>query len=287
MIRESYLKVHNMNIWYSVYGQGTGGVPLLVLHGGPGFLSLPQVVSDLADARPVYFYDQLGCGRSDRAADQSRYTLDYYVRELAEVRRQLDLPEVYLLGFSWGAMLACSYLLQKEPAGIKGLILSGPYLSTPRWDADQRANIARLPAGVRQAIEDGEKAADYGAAYQNATLEYYRRHLCRLDPWPDFLQEALAKISQEVYFSMWGPSEFTITGSLKSLDLMSALPAIQTPVLLTCGDMDEAGGATVKDYQMAFPRAALAVLPRASHLHHIEQPEIYKSVVREFLAYCP
>ena len=282
-LREGYLSTAGGRIWYGVCGEGQPGTPLLVVHGGPGFLTMTDTVRDLADGRPVWFYDQLGSGRSDRAPDPGYYSLERFVDELAAVRAALPLAEVFLLGFSWGTALISSYMLAKRPPGVKGLILSGPFLSTPRWDRDQRAHIARMPAAVREAIAAGEAAGDYGGAYQEAMMAYYKRHVCTLAPWPDSLNEAFAQLSLEVYQTLWGPSEFTITGKLRDFDLTEDLGAIAEPVLLTCGDADEADPRTVKDYQLAFPRAALAVLPRASHLHQLEQPELYKAILRDFL----
>jgi proline iminopeptidase len=282
-MRDGFISIKGNNIWYSVYGEDKKAVPLLIVHGGPGFLSMPQVVNEFASDRPVYFYDQLGCGKSAQASDKSFYTGEYYVNELSEVRHKLGLDSVYLMGFSWGTALICSYLLDKNPAGVQGLILCGPLLSTARWYTDQRENIALLPESIRQAIEDGERKADYGEQYQAAMLAYYRKHVCRLESWPDFLNEALAKLNMDVYLTLWGPSEFTVTGTLRDLDLIPELHRIKQPVLLVCGDRDEAGVKTVKDYQMAFPDAAMAVIPQASHLHQLEQPDIFKVIVNRFL----
>ena len=282
-MRESFLELDQGKIWHSVYGEEGLGTPILVIHGGPGFLSMPQVVSDLAENRPVYFYDQLGCGRSDRAPNTSYYTVDRYVEELAEVRRRLGLTSVYLMGFSWGTALACSYALRKGLTGIAGLILCGPYLSTARWDRDQRANIAGMPEATRKAIEQGEQSGDFGYSYQSAMMDYYTRHVCRLSPWPDCLQNAFGKLNPEVYNTMWGVSEFTISGTLRDFDLVPSLRRLSVPVLLVCGDNDEADPRTVKEYQLAFPDARMAVIPGASHLHHIEKPMIFKTVVDDFL----
>jgi proline iminopeptidase len=281
---EGFIRVDGKNIWYSVYGENQKGTPLLVVHGGPGFLSMPQVVSDLAADRPVYFYDQLGCGNSDRADDNSSYTVDYYVRELEEVRRQLKLDKVYLMGFSWGTALICSFMIDKKPSRVSGLILCGPCLSTQKWYDDQRENIAKMPDEVRNAIETGEKTGDFGDSYQAAMMQYYYKHICRLNPWPDYVNEALSKTNPDVYNTMWGPSEFTATGTLRDFDLTPRLHEIDLPVLLICGDYDEAGVKTVKDYQTAFPNACMAVIPDSAHLHQIEQPEIFKTVVNRFLA---
>ena len=282
-MREGFVTTPNGKIWYSAYGEEQTKTPLLAVHGGPGFLSMTEGMEDLWRDRPVYFYDQLGCGRSDRAADAGFYSVANYVEELKTVRAALGLTEVVLMGFSWGCALTCAYLLAERPAGVRGVALCAPYLSTPAWDADQRQNIALLPPAIRAAIERGEAAGEYGDEYQAAMMAYYERHICALSPWPDSLQAAMGLMNEAVYHAMWGPSEFTITGKLKEFDLTPRLGEIPQPVLLTCGDRDEAGVKTVKDFQMAFPNARMAVIPQAAHLHQLERPTIFTAVVQDFL----
>ena len=282
-MREGFVTTPNGKIWYSVYGEEQTKNPLLAVHGGPGFLSMTEGMEDLWRDRPVYFYDQLGCGRSDRAADAGFYSVANYVEELKTVRAALGLTEVVLMGFSWGCALTCAYLLAERPAGVRGVALCAPYLSTPAWDADQRQNIALLPPAIRAAIERGEAAGEYGDEYQAAMMAYYERHICALSPWPDSLQAAMGLMNEEVYHAMWGPSEFTITGKLKEFDLTPRLDEITQPVLLTCGDRDEAGVKTVKDFQLAFPNARMAVIPQAAHLHQVERSAIFTAVVQDFL----
>ncbi|MDQ5988042.1 MAG: Proline iminopeptidase [Syntrophus sp. SKADARSKE-3] len=282
-MREATLESPNGKIWYSIYGENRPKTPILVLHGGPGFLSMSDGLEPLWEERPVILYDQLGCGNSDRAADKSFYSVENYVAELAWVRSALKLDEVYLMGFSWGCALATAYMLDTRPSGIKGIILCAPYLSSPSWDADQRRNIALMLPELRVAIETGEATGDFGGAYQAAMMAYYEKHVCLLSPWPASLQEAFPRLNMDVYNTMWGPSEFTITGKLKDFDLTPRLPDIVHPILLTCGDRDEAGVKTVKDFQQCFPNARMAVIPKASHLHQIERPEIFAAVIKDFL----
>jgi proline iminopeptidase len=282
-MKEGMIKTANGNIWYAAYGEGLEKTPILAVHGGPGFLSMADGLEPLWEERPVYFYDQLGCGRSDRAADSGFYSVDNYVAELAHVREALKLEEVFLMGFSWGCALACAYMLDRRPQGVKGIMLCAPYLSSPAWDADQRRNIARMPEGIRRAIETGEATGDFGDGYQTAMMAYYERHVCLLSPWPDALQQAFSQLNPDVYHTMWGVSEFTMTGKLKDYDLTPRLPEIEQPVLLTCGDRDEAGVKTVKDFQERFGGGRMAVIPRASHLHHMERPGIFAAVVKDFL----
>ncbi|MEI7638555.1 MAG: alpha/beta hydrolase [Syntrophus sp. (in: bacteria)] len=78
-------------------------------------------------------------------------------------------------------------------------------------------------------------------------------------------------------------SEFTMMGKLKDYDLTPRLPEISHPILLTCGDRDEAGVKTVRAFQQRFPNARMAVIPQASHLHQLERPEISAAVIKDFL----
>lgn len=282
-MKERFIPTDNGKIWSCVYGEEKKGTPLLIVHGGPGFLSMPQTVSDLSDERPVYFYDQLGCGRSDRASNDELYSLKTYTEELTVVRDELGLSDVILIGFSGGCGLVCSYLLDKGTKGVRGLILSGPLLSSPMWERDQRMNINDLSDSAIATIENGGRDREYGNEYGEAVTEYYRRFVCNLDPWPDYLVDSMEKMNMGVYIRMWGPSEFTVTGNLKNFDLYPRLGEIDVPVLLTCGDRDEAHVKTVKDFQEAFGNACMAVIPDATHMHHIERPEIYRTVVNRFL----
>ena len=282
-MREDYINYQDKKIWYSVYGETLQQMPLLVVHGGPGFLSIPDVIADFSAVRPVYFYDQLGSGNSDRADDNNDYSLEYFVSELDAVIQGLQLTEVILLGLSWGCGLICAYMLDKKPQFVTALILSAPYLSTPLWEECAIENISSLPETMQKIIVEAEKNQEFGADYEMATGVYYGKYLCRLDPWPDSVTASFGKLNMDVYLTMWGPSEFTVNGKLKQFDLMPRLPEIPVPVLLTCGDNDEAGVKMVKDFQMAFPLGSMAVIPGAAHLHHIEQPLIYKTIVSEFL----
>lgn len=111
-----------------------------------------------------------------------------------------------------------------------------------------------------------------------------RRHLCRLDPWPDCLQRTFEQLGLQVYLTMWGPSEFTCTGNLAQVDLMPRLGGLDLPVLITCGRHDEATPATCEAYRELIPSARLVMLEDASHEHHLEQPGRYLAAVRRFFA---
>src|SRR5262249_9694211 len=103
--KEGFIQVPGGRVWYRIVGSGNA-TPLLTIHGGPGMPSdYLRPLELLADERPVIFYDQLGCGKSDRPKDPSLWREDRFVEELATVRKALGLSEVHIYAHSWGTML--------------------------------------------------------------------------------------------------------------------------------------------------------------------------------------
>lgn len=284
-VKEGYIQVTGGKVWYRIVGADKKGIPLLTLHGGPGAPhDYFEPLEALGDERPVIFYDQLGCGNSERPSDTALWTVERFVEELQQVRTALHLDKVHLLGGSWGTMLAVEYMLRKKPEGVASLILTGPYLSSPRWIADQQMWISKLPENVRDTIRKYEENGDFASqSYQDAVMAFYREHLCRLDPWPDCLNRAVEKMGTEVYEYMWGPSEFTLNGTLKDADITGQLGLINIPTLLTCGEFDEATPATTQFYQSKIPGSEIHVFSNASHEHPLEKKDEYLEVARSFL----
>jgi len=285
-VEEGFIEVPGGRVWYRIVGADKPGVPLLTLHGGPGAPhDYLEPMEALATDRPVIFYDQLGCGNSELPTDTSLWNVERFVEELEQVRTALKLDKVHLMGQSWGTMLAVEYMLRKKPEGVMSLILSGPYLSTPQWVADQQEWITQLPETVRDTILKYEANGDFAApAYQEAMVAFYNKHLCRINPWPDALNRAFEKMGMAVYMHMWGPSEFTMTGTLKNADLTEQLHEIKIPVLFTCGEFDEATPATTSLYKSKISGAEMHVFEGASHSHILEKPEDYNQRVSDFLS---
>jgi proline iminopeptidase len=206
-VQEGYISVPGGNIWYRILGGDQPGLPLVVLHGGPGFPhDYLEPLEALSDERQVIFYDQLGCGNSDIPEDPALWRLGRFVDELEQVLQVLKLEKYHLLGQSWGSMLAVDFLLTRNPSGVTSLILSGPCLSVARFMADQRAYLLEFPQDMQKIIHETEVAGDFQSLeYQNAMMIYYRRHVCRLDPWPDCLVKSMKKMGRSVYEQMWGP----------------------------------------------------------------------------------
>jgi proline iminopeptidase len=282
---EGYVDVTAGRVWFRIVGADSTETPLLVLHGGPGAThDYLEPLAALADERPVVFYDQLGCGNSDRPDDPALWTVERYVGEVGEVRQALGLDRVHLLGQSWGGALAVEYVRSRNPEGVESLILSAPLLAAARWGADQRANLAAFPDEMQKVVREAESTGDFDSPeYQDAMAAYYARHVCRTDPWPECLNRTFEKISLPVYLGMWGPSEFTCTGTLRTFSVTGRLDEVPVPVLFTCGEHDEAPPATMMYFQGLVPGSELKVFEGASHEHHLEETDAYLAAVREFM----
>lgn len=282
---EGYIPVTGGKIWYKIVGADKKTPPLLALHGGPGAShDYLEPLEALSDERPVIFYDQLGCGNSDKPSDISLWTIERFVNELEQVRTYLGLDKMHLLGQSWGTMLAVDFMLTKKPKGVMSLILSGPCLSSSRFASDQKVYLLELSDTLQKIISESEVSGCFDSKeYQDAMMAYYKTHVCRLDPWPDCLNRTFEKLGHEVYEQMWGPSEFTITGTLKGYERVNLLKEISVPTLFTCGRYDEATPSTTAYYHSMLPGSEIVIFEGASHEHHLEKIGEYLEVVRSFI----
>ena len=108
-----YVAVEGGRVWYRINGiehYAEGKVPLLVIHGGPGFSHhYLLTLTALADERPVIFYDQLDSGNSERPGEPENWTVERFVDEVDHVRNALGLDRLVVLGSSWGGSVAASY----------------------------------------------------------------------------------------------------------------------------------------------------------------------------------
>jgi proline iminopeptidase len=288
-----FVNVEGGNVAYWVRGSGTH-TPLLVLHGGPGIPhDYLENLALLGDERPVVFYDQLGCGKSDRPDDPKLWTRERFAREVDAVRRELGLDEVILYGHSWGTILAVDYLSGAyltgaggaRPAGVRGVILAGPALSIPRWHDDSRRLIATLPEPMSSAILEGERTGRTDTkAYHEATETFYKRYICRREPWPAGLNRAFEGLGKEVYGTMNGPTEFTVTGTLKSVDVTPRLGGLGVPALYICGEHDEATPESTRAYAALTPNSELVVIAGAAHVANFDRPVEYMAALRAWMA---
>ncbi len=280
---EGFLDVNGGKLWYEVVGEGDQ-TPLLLLHGGPGVPSYYlNPFRALADERPVIFFDQLGCGRSDRITDTSLFTIPFFVNQIEELRKALGIDSFYLYGQSWGTMLGMDYYLT-YPEHVKAIIFSSPALSIPLWIKGTRLMLDALPEENREAIRINEERGTFDDPdYLKALNLFYQRHVARKEPWSEDLLTAFENMSSVVYNYMFGPSEFNSTGILANYDRTPQLQDIKVPVLYIVGQYDEASPTNVKYYHSLTPDSLYMENPDAAHATMHDVPGADIKAIREFL----
>lgn len=281
---EGTIKVPGGNVWYTTIGEG--GIPLLCLHGGPGMShDYIATLADLAQKRMVVFYDQLGCGRSDRPDDPSLWTLDRSVTEVVAVCEALGLERFHLFGNSWGGWLAAQYVLDGKP-DLVSLIISSSPPSVERAVREMNELRRQLPADVQRVLDDHEARQFFDCPeYTAAIMVFYKRHLCRMEQWPEGVEQAMGPgFGAGPYLTMWGPSEFgPVTGNLNGWDITARLGEIRVPTLLTVGRHDEMWPSHMADMQAGIPGSELVVFENSSHMAFQEEREAYMATVTRFL----
>jgi len=289
--REGFLSFRGYRTWYRVVGEEeeAGGYPLLCLHGGPGATwHHMEPYQELAHGRRVICYDQVGCGNSaiSEPHDPAIFTTELYLAELAELREHLGLDRCHLLGHSWGGMLGMAYAVTR-PAGLVSLIVQSSPASVPFWLTELDRLRADLPAEVEDVLRRHEAAGTTDSdEYSKTMMVFYDRHVCRVRPWPDWLQRTFDGLdaNPEVYHTMNGPSEFHVIGPLKNFDLTAELGAIEAPTLLFCGEFDEVTPATVSQAHGAITGSRFEVMAGCSHMAQAEAPEATLGLLRGWLA---
>ena len=282
-IEEGKINVAGYQIWYRRVGHG--GIPLLTLHGGPGAgHDYLEPLERLATDRSVIFYDQLGCGKSGQPDDRSLWRIERFVAEVDTVRRALGLEQIHLLGHSWGGWLAIEYMLSR-PQGVVSLILASTSASLPQFVAETTRLKTELPLEIYQTLQRYEALGDYHHPdYEAAVLEFYKRHLCRLDPWPEPLLRSIDTLTGNiVYETMNGPNEFIVIGNLKKWDRTDRLGEISVPTLITVGRYDELTPACAETLRRGILNSRMVIFEESAHLAHLEEPDKYRQVVTDFL----
>jgi len=285
---EGYVKVLGYWIFFKSFGEPRKG-SILCLHGGPGGThdsSIPMArLSE--DGYQVVLYDQLGCGKSDQPQNQALYTVERYVEEVEGVRTALGLGKMHLYGHSWGGFLDVAYAL-KYSNNLTSLYASSGSSSTPLCVEEMWRLRSELPRPVLDTLEKYEAQGDLNNDdYLRAVDEMYKRHLCRLDPWPPNLKSMVEQKRRGspglVYKLMWGPNEFFAVGTLRYWDITSELHKVSVPTLITNGKYDEVTPRCGEVLHRGIKDSKFVIFEKSSHSPRIEEPDKYFETYGSFL----
>lgn len=271
------------NIWTKRIGNNPK-VKILLLNGGPGGThEYFQCFENFLPQKGIEFiyYDQLGCGNSDNPDDTAYWDLDRFVEEVEQVRTALNIDKnnFYLLGHSWGGILAMQYALKYQD-NLKGLIISNMMSSCPDYDKYAENVLAKqFDPVVLDSVMAMEKRGDFNNPNYMGLLvpNFYEKHILRLPAaeWPDPVNRAFAKMNKSLYVTMQGPSEFGISGRLENWDVSKQLSTILVPTLVIGAQHDTMDPEHMKWMSTQFKNGSYLYCEKGSHMAMYDDQETY------------
>ncbi|WP_426058300.1 proline iminopeptidase-family hydrolase [Hymenobacter sp. B1770] len=279
------------NIWTKRFGNNPK-VKVLLLNGGPGAThEYFECMESFLPKEGIEFiyYDQLGCGRSDDPKDTAMWSLPRYVEEVEQVRQALNLDKTnfFLLGHSWGGILAAEYAF-KYQQNLKGLIISNMMMSCPDYGRYAQEVLAKqMKPEVLAEIRKIEARKDFGnPRYMELLMpNFYAEHVLRLplDKWPEPVSRAMAKTNQSLYVTMQGPSEFGIAGKLANWNRVPDLPKLTVPVLSIGGQHDTMDPEHMRMVAQKVKNGNALICPNGSHMSLYDDQQTYFTGLIKFL----
>jgi len=281
--------VGEFKVWTKRFGNNPK-IKILLLHGGPALTHEYMECFETFFQREgfeFYEYDQLGSYYSDQPKDSSLWTNERFVDEVEQVRIAIgaDSSNFYVLGNSWGGILAMEYAL-KHQNKMKALLVSNMMASAPEYGkyADEVLGKQMNP-NVLAEIKVLEAKKDYNnPRYMELLIpNYYHEHICRLKKWPDGLNRAMKHVNGEIYTLMQGPSEFGISGRLAKWDIKNRLKEITIPTLMIGAKYDTMDPKAMEEQSKLVQNGRYLYCPNGSHLSMWDDQKVFMTGVIKFV----
>lgn len=281
--------VGKFKVWTKRFGNNPR-IKVLLLHGGPAMTHeymecfesfFPQ------EGFEFYEYDQLGSYYSDQPTDSSLWTLPRFVEEVEQVRQALGMNKdnFYLLGNSWGGMLAMEYAL-KYQSNLKGLIIANMMSSCPEYGKYANDVLAKqFDPKVLAEVRALEAKGDFAnPRYMEILIpNFYKQHLCRLEEWPDGFNRSMKHVNGTIYTMMQGPSEFGVGGRLVNWDVRDRLKEITVPTLTVGAKHDTMDPEHMKWMSTQVKDGKYLYCPNGSHLAMWDDQKVFMEGVIDFI----
>lgn len=281
--------VGTFKVWTKRFGNNPR-IKVLLLHGGPAMTHeymecfesfFPQ------EGFEFYEYDQLGSYYSDQPTDSSLWTTARFVEEVEQVRKAIGATKdnFYVLGNSWGGILAMEYALKYQD-NLKGLIVANMMASCPEYGRYANEVLAKqFDPAVLDEIRSIEARGDFAnPRYMELLIpHFYKKHLCRLEEWPDGFNRALKHANNTIYVLMQGPSEFGIAGRLANWDVRDRLKEIKVPTLMIGAEHDTMDPKAMEAQSKMVQKGHYLYCPNGSHLAMWDDQKVFMGGVIDFI----
>jgi proline iminopeptidase len=276
-------------VWTKRFGNNPR-IKVLLLHGGPAMTHEYMECFESffpKEGFEFYEYDQLGSYYSDQPTDSSLWTTERFVEEVEQVRRAIgaDSSNFYVLGNSWGGILAMEYAL-KYQQHLKGLLVANMMASAPEYGRYAQEVLSKqMDSAVLSQIRSIEASKDFSnPLYMELLLpNFYKKHLCRLEEWPDAFNRTMKHVNGTVYTMMQGPSEFGIGGRLATWDIKARLNEIRVPTLMIGAKHDTMDPAAMEEQSKLVQKGRYLYCPDGSHLAMWDDQQVFMNGVIDFI----
>ncbi len=281
--------VGTFNVWTKKFGNNPT-IKILLLHGGPAMTHEYMECFETFFQRQgfeFYEYDQLGSYYSDQPKDSSLWTIERFVDEVEQVRQAIgaDSSNFYVLGNSWGGILAMEYAL-KYQHHLKALLVANMVASAPEYGKYAKEVLAKqMKPEVLLEIRTIEEKKDFSnPRYMELLIpNFYHEHLCRLKVWPDGFNRSMKHANAAVYTLMQGPSEFGISGRLAKWDIKNRLKEISIPTLMIGAKHDTMDPKAMEEQSKLVQNGHYLYCPNGSHLAMWDDQQVFMNGVIQFI----
>ena len=281
--------VGEFKVWTKRFGKNPK-IKILLLHGGPAMTHEYMECFETFFQREgfeFYEYDQLGSYYSDQPKDSSLWTTERFVEEVEQVRKAIgaDKDNFYVLGNSWGGILAMEYAL-KYQKNLKALLVANMVASAPEYGKYADEVLAKqMKPEILAEIRALEAKKDFNnPRYMELLIpNFYKEHLCRLKEWPDGLNRASKHVNGEIYTLMQGPSEFGISGRLAKWDIKNRLHEITVPTLMIGAKYDTMDPKAMEEQSKLVKKGRYLYCPNGSHLAMWDDQKVFMNGVIKFV----
>lgn len=281
--QQGFIKVDEGCLYYSEWGHG---IPIVVVHGGPGLdqeYLKPQVLKLAAEHRLI-FYDQRGSGKSlDTKWDENLFNIHQFVEDLETLRKTLGLEKFVLLGHSWGGLLAMHYAIDHQEH-LMGLILlstaPADYKGQKAFDDAFELRTKAFHNDIKAffTYEDFKvlNAAQIAALYRKIFSFYFYESKGVDDLSLNFTIES----AHSGYKAM---GEILKTSWLQPINLFSHLKNLTVPTFILHGKQDLVPVWTAEEIKNAIPQAEIILIDHCGHFPYIEHPYQVFYEINKFL----
>jgi proline iminopeptidase len=280
--------VGKFKVWTKKFGDNPR-IKILLLHGGPAMTHEYMECFESffpKEGFEMYEYDQLGSYYSDQPNNDDLWKTERFVEEVEQVRKALGMNKdnFYLLGNSWGGILAMEYALKYQD-NMKAIIISNMMASIPDYEKYNGVLRGQMRKTLVDSLETFEKKEDLkNPVYVDlVTKEYYNQHICRLAEWPDPVNRAFKHLNEHVYVLMQGPSEFKVGGRLLTWDVKDKLKNIKVPTLAIGAKYDTMNPKAMEDISKSVQKGRSLYCPNGSHLCFWDDQKVYFKGVNQFI----